>query len=152
MWAMAPKLWFETVICALALAACAPSEPRPVEITFGEEACALCRMQISDRTFAAEIVDSDGRVIKFDDIGCSFRFEADGRLQAPAAARFVTGYESKEWLRAEQAWFVRSAGMKTPMTSGIVAFRDRERAADFAGKHNVKPERFDEATEVAIAR
>jgi copper chaperone NosL len=45
----------------------------PVDIDPGDM-CQSCKMAISQKKYAAEFVDKDGGVFKFDDIGCMFRF------------------------------------------------------------------------------
>ncbi|HEU5219058.1 MAG TPA: hypothetical protein VFU23_10390 [Gemmatimonadales bacterium] len=53
---------------ALLVAACAAGGPRP--IAYGKEACAFCRMTVSDPRFGAELVTTRGRVYTFDSIEC----------------------------------------------------------------------------------
>jgi copper chaperone NosL len=66
--------------------------------------------------------------MKFDDIGCMLRYrDAAGTTLKPLAI-FVTDFETREWLPAEKAFFVRPANVKTPMGSGIVAYASMEKA------------------------
>lgn len=61
------------IILVLLLTAC-QSKPRgPVPID-RDDACASCRMAISERRYAAELIDQDGNIYKFDDIACMLRF------------------------------------------------------------------------------
>src|SRR5262245_64913286 len=52
------------------LAACGPPAQGPAPIAWDEEACAHCRMLISDPAFAAQLRAEDGSVESFDDPGC----------------------------------------------------------------------------------
>jgi copper chaperone NosL len=82
-------------------------------------------MAISQVKFASEIVTSDGEVYKFDEIGCMIRFKDQAEL--PERTKFyVKDFYSGEWIDAEEAIFVRSSDVATPMNSGIVAFKTRE--------------------------
>lgn len=100
-------------------------KPVPIE---DHDACSFCRMAISEKQFAAEIITTDETVLKFDDIGCMLRYrEASGDKLKPAAI-FVNDYDSKEWLKAPKAFFVRSTTIKTPMGSGIIAFGEKSKA------------------------
>ena len=89
--------------------------------------CGYCRMAISQKQFAAEVLDADGNAVKFDDIGCMLRYLANGERK-PAAV-FVTDYANRQWLHAKAAVFVQGSKVATPMGGGILAFSDRGRAA-----------------------
>lgn len=109
------------------LIACLSGDIKPVPIEDGDM-CSLCRMAISEKQFAAEMITDDERVLKFDDIGCLLRYSKAGKGQFKAMAIFVTDYDSRQWLKAEKAIFVRSKNIKTPMASGIVAYGDKSKA------------------------
>lgn len=106
------------------LFACAAGQIGPVPIDDGD-ACSFCRMAISERQFAAEIIKTDEAVLKFDDIGCMLRYQEKAEDKSKPAAIFVTDYASKEWIKAEDAFFTRSETIKTPMGGGIIAFRHK---------------------------
>lgn len=128
---------FYAFVCAAAVlaalhAACARSpDLRPPQIAYGAAECELCRMIISEEPFAAAavIVDSDGvRKVAFDDIGCLLDF-----LRDPPRAAQVTGYvhdyETRAWIDAANAVFVRSAALQTPMASQLAACESTAAAA-----------------------
>jgi copper chaperone NosL len=90
--------------------------------------CSFCRMAISEKQYAAEIIDQEENVMKFDDIGCMLHYlEGSGAKLKPAAI-FVTDVETRSWLPVDKAFFARPANMKTPMGSGIVAYAAKEKA------------------------
>jgi copper chaperone NosL len=111
---------------ALAFAACS-SVIAPTDIESGDM-CSFCRMAISEKQYAAEIVDTDENVFKFDDIGCMLRYLKARGATPKEEVVFVMDSQSKRWLKAEEAFFVRSKTVKTPMGSGIVAFSSAESA------------------------
>jgi copper chaperone NosL len=121
----------ELALCALAaalaLAACAGGPPEPVPIVLDEDACSHCRMAISEREYAAELVTREGQVERFDDIGCLAAWLREHGRPAGAAA-FVTDYRSGEWLAAEAAVYVAAPALPTPMGSGLAAFAERAAA------------------------
>jgi copper chaperone NosL len=41
---------------------------------------------------------------------------------------FVMDYDSKQWIKAEEAAYVKSERIQTPMAGGIVAFGQKPRA------------------------
>lgn len=108
-------------------AGCQNGPPRPVEI-LPEDACGYCRMAISERRFAAEFIDRDGIARKFDDIGCLLAaLKRESKDTLPLAI-YVVDYERRAWIEGEQACFVRSSELKTPMGGGLAAFQDCQRA------------------------
>jgi copper chaperone NosL len=98
-----------------------------VEIS-AEDMCAFCKMAISERQYAAEFLNRDGDVFKFDDIGCMANYVAEKQAGDSVAAFYVVDFDSKRWLKAEEASFIASPNFHTPMGGGMVAYKDRSRA------------------------
>jgi copper chaperone NosL len=112
-----------------AAAGCGPADAtRPPTVRFGEEACAFCRMIISDERFAAARVSTSGEVLKFDDVGCLLRHEADD--PQPAAAYWVHNFRGPDWLNAREAVYVPSGRVASPMGYGLVAVPNAQAARD----------------------
>lgn len=137
---------------ALALAAaCAGGPPEPEPIVLDEDACAYCRMAISQREFAAELVTRQGRVETFDDAGCLAAWlRAHGRPEG--AAVFVADYRSGEWLPAEAATFVVSPALPTPMRSGLGAFAGPAAAAAAAAELGGETAGWEQVRSGAVGR
>ncbi len=94
----------------------------PVDILPGET-CSECGMHITDVKFAGEYVTSDGRVKKFDDLGClveSYIKEKDKVVNI-----WVKDFDTGVWIGSDEAVFVE--GFTTPMNYGFVAFRRGKR-------------------------
>jgi copper chaperone NosL len=128
---------------ALWLAGCGAPKFEPVEIAV-EDMCALCKMAISEKQYAAEFISRDGDAFKFDDIGCMANYVAEKKVE-DVAAYYVVDFDSKQWLKAEEANFVASPNFHTPMSGGIVAFRDRSRAEASAAANQGRLISFAEA-------
>ena len=123
-------------IAAIALAAsCQKSTIEPIAIE-ANEMCSFCRMSISEKRYAAELIDNDGQAYKFDDISCMANFIEQKRNNASIQATFVMDFDRREWLKAENASYVRSSEFKTPMNGGIVAFKDQSSAQAAATKYH----------------
>lgn len=114
---------------------CQKSAIEPAAIA-AEDICGYCRMAISEKQYAAQFVDREGQPFKFDDIGCMIEHLKTRKNRADIAAYFVADFESRSWLKAEDAVLVRSKDLKTPMGFGIVAFKDREKADQAAGAYH----------------
>lgn len=135
------------VLFLLVLSACAgtaTAEPTPPTIHYGEDACELCGMIISEERYAAGYITADGQQHIFDDIGDMF--QAQQASNQEIIAFFAHNYEDNHWLRAEKATFVQSKGLRTPMASGLVAFETTEKAQAFAAEAQGKMMTFTEVS------
>jgi len=121
-------------LIVLMLIGCGASELKPVDI-YPEDMCSQCRMAVSDKRFASEIITDQREVFKFDDIGCMENFK-DRSKELHVAAIFLKDYESKDWMPFDRSIIVETDVM-TPMGSGKVAFADSTRAKQFAKEHPV---------------
>lgn len=136
-------LWRSGALVLWMLAAgCARGELNPEPLAVGREACAFCRMTVSQAEFASQVV-APGELPKFfDDLGCLGSY-LTGTTEVPAsAAIFVTDHRTKAWVRAEDALFSRVPSLATPMSSHLVAHASTEsRDADssLAGSSAVPP-------------
>lgn len=119
--AMALALALGCVYC------CGGGTPEPVAIVLDEDACDRCRMAISERRYAAQLVTREGRIERFDDLGClAARIRERGRPEGAGA--YVAAYRGGAWLAAETAAYVVSPALPTPMGYGLAAFADRAAA------------------------
>ncbi|MBI1952646.1 MAG: nitrous oxide reductase accessory protein NosL [Candidatus Omnitrophica bacterium] len=133
----------------LLLAGCQErSSARPPAIRYGEEPCAQCRMLIGDARYAAALVPAAGEAKKFDDIGCLIRYQA--QHPEPSTAVWVRAYRADEWLAAEEAAFVHSAELATPMGSGLVALAADEDAAQVGREMRGEVVRFEELPAIVL--
>lgn len=115
-------------ILTLFLSACS-REIKPEEIE-PHDVCYFCKMAISQLNFAAEIITPDGEVYKFDDIGCMIEFKRLKELPNGSVI-FVRDFYTKEWIKIEEAYFVRSEKIQTPMNYFIATFKTRESLEKF---------------------
>jgi len=116
------------LILGLLISSCS-KEIKPEEIE-PHDICYLCKMAISQIQFATEIVTPDGEVYKFDDIGCMIEFKSSKELPQ-GSVMFVRDFYTKEWVRIENAFFVRSEKIQTPMNYFVVTFKTRESLEKF---------------------
>jgi copper chaperone NosL len=124
------RTWLLWSVLVLA-AGCGPADTsRPPSVRFGEEACAFCRMIISDERFAAARVSAGGEVLKFDDLGCLLRHEAT--QTQPAAAYWVHDFRGQDWLNAREAIYVASGRVASPMGYGLAAVATAQAAREMA--------------------
>ncbi|MCC6681463.1 MAG: nitrous oxide reductase accessory protein NosL [Phycisphaeraceae bacterium] len=140
---MMHRLMVVLVLFAAAICGSCRDEERiePPALHLGAQECDFCRMMVSDGRFAAACIvrESDGRLtsLVFDDIGCLLRYEAEA-TSGGIVQRYVTDYESEQWLTTEQATIVQSEQLHTPMACGIAACATSQAAdrllAQFPGR------------------
>jgi len=124
---------FSVLLLAATLIACRASAAAPVAIDPAHDACAECRMLISDVHLGAQIVAPGEEPRLFDDIAC-LRAYLKGHTSSPDAAAFVVDHLSGAWVPAGAAVYTQSSARVTAMGSGILthadaASRDRDPAA-----------------------
>lgn len=98
-----------------------PLEPAPLDTR--NEACASCRMPVSDASFSSQVVAPGELPRFFDDLACLANFLKQGKAPAGAVA-FVADHRTDQWVRAEAAVYTRVPGLSTPMGSHLVAHAD----------------------------
>ena len=117
---------FWVIIALVCLSGCKTASIEPVALE-REDICSYCKMAISEKQYAAEFIDNDGKAFKFDDIGCMVNFIQTKKV-SNVAAYFVMDLDNKEWLKADDAFFVRTPAFYTPMGGNTAAFKDKSRA------------------------
>lgn len=116
----------------LGAAGCGESDSEPAALG-AQEACAACRMAVSDAGLASQIVAAGELPLFFDDLGCLTGFLKKGRVPEGAVV-FVADHRTRAWVRADRAVYTRVPTLATPMGSHLVAHasassRDEDAAA-----------------------
>jgi len=108
--------------------------PRPIR--YGQDECSDCGMIISDRRFGAEIITRKGKVFKFDDVGCLASFIERGAIPRDAVkTSLVTDFNSaNKFIALDQAVFLKSDRLKSPMRSDCAAFATTEELEKVQGE------------------
>ena len=111
------------------LAACRPKGPVPIE--YGQDICAFCKMIIADPRYGAELITKKGKVYKFDSVECMVAYMMYDVKPGDVAAAYVTDFAHPgKLIPAEEAYYLQSTGLRSPMSLGITAFatkRDLEK-------------------------
>lgn len=117
-------------VSLLAAGACAAGAAGPPEIVVDRTACSHCGMLISEPIYAAayQAPGSAGRV--FDDIRCLI--EAAKQETAGELRFWFRDASDGSWIDGDEATFVASADIRTPMSGGMLAYRDPAAAEEAA--------------------
>lgn len=131
----------KTSLSVLALAASLAAIPGceqqaadgPPAVRLGDSVCDQCNMIISDERWATATIVEGARgpePLLFDDFNCQVNHEAE-HPDRTIVARWSHDHATLEWLRTDQARFLMSPGLRTPMGSKTAAFAS-EAAAEAA--------------------
>ncbi len=122
------------LVAVVLTGACAPAAvpQTPPTIRYGEDMCDGCGMIISEPTYAAGYHTTTGETRRFDDIGEMMNYHREH--QEGVAAFWVHDRDTREWIRAETAYFVISPYLHTPMGYGVAAFATESVARDQASQ------------------
>lgn len=115
------KLLMMSVGIILAALGCSQE---PVQIHYGSDECAHCRMMILEEEFAAQIVSRYGKAYKFDSIECMAAFYNTKATDLEGAIAWVADFENRNWLKVQNALFVQSEIVNSPMGASLLAFSD----------------------------
>ena len=110
-----------------------PDFDEPPDIRYGEDSCERCLMIINEARFAAAYVTDAGETRRFDDIGGMVAYKDE--ISEDVAVFWVHDFDTEEWLKAEQAFYVESQ-QQTPMGFGVIAFADRQQADQWAAEND----------------
>lgn len=120
---MRPKSLPAFLFIALLSATACQKGPRPIALD--TDTCAYCRMSVSDPKFAAELVTDKGKVYTFDSIECLAAYVVTEGEKA-GGTPWVSDYDRPgTWLKADEAFFVRSPLLRSPMALNVAAFKTR---------------------------
>jgi copper chaperone NosL len=131
---MRNKISIGLIFIVLLCAGCSSSQPEAVPIQ-PEDMCSYCRMAITSKHFAAELITSDEKVFKFDDIGCMLNFVDTKTAGKQITALYVADFNSQQWIPAEQAHYVSTDKVQTPMNGNFLAFENPKDASEAASKY-----------------
>lgn len=122
----APRTWrcrllpLGLVVMALA-AACAGGPPKPVPIDTAHDACAWCRMIVSDARFAGEVLVPNEEPRIFDDLGCLEGYLKNGPPLSADSAIYVVDHRTRALVLGRDAVYTRVDSLSGPMGSHVIA-------------------------------
>ncbi len=93
-----------------------------VQMHWDRDMCERCKMAISERKFAVQIIERvSGKAYKFDDLGCAVLWMDEEKIPwKKKAILWVTDAKTGKWIDARKALYV--SGAITPMAFGFAAY------------------------------
>lgn len=139
------------VLFSLIISACnsGPDLESPPEIRYGEDTCTRCLMIINEARYAASYVTGTGEVRHFDDLGEMYAYIHE--FPENVIIYWVHDYDTEEWLKGREAFYVAGTGFRTPMGFNIVAVSTEERAESLAAETDGVVYTFESLVSLAAA-
>lgn len=100
--------------------------PKPID--YGNDGCHFCKMTIVDKIHASELITNKGKVFKFDATECMTNFLTENK-EISISNLLTNYYESPtDFMPAQEATFLISENLPSPMGANLTAFKTREQA------------------------
>jgi copper chaperone NosL len=113
------------LVMASLLAGC--GEPQPRALALGAESCAHCHMGLADEGHGAEVLLRTGKAYPFDSVECLVGYLLENGRDPNVHSLWVLDFSNPGTLvRAEEAFFLQSPMLDSPMGLGLTAFGRRE--------------------------
>ena len=95
------------------------------QMHWDRDMCERCKMAISDRKFAAQIINpQNGKGYKFDDLGCAVLWMDEEKIPwKDKAVIWITDAKNGKWIDARKAKYL--GGAITPMAFGFAAYTEQ---------------------------
>ncbi|WP_457619262.1 nitrous oxide reductase accessory protein NosL [Lutibacter sp.] len=120
-------------IATLLFIASCKVEPQAIE--YGKDQCSYCKMNIVDKTHAAQYVTKKGKQFKFDAIECMIN-DLSNKKEGDMALLLVANYANPgKMINAESATYLISKEIKSPMGANLSAFFSKSKAEEFQQKY-----------------
>ncbi len=124
--------------------------PKPEPINYGQDVCELCKMNITDNKFAAEIVTNKGKIYKFDSVECLFNFKHLEIDNMEIHSEWVNDFSNPGALiNLKEAFFLHSDVFRSPMGLNVLSFSSQEKRDELKNQYGGKELTYQEVFELA---
>jgi copper chaperone NosL len=139
---------FGFVVLVIILTSCSK---KPQEINYNSDECDYCTMQIRDNRFAAEIINGENKVYKFDSIECLIGFAlAKNILDDKSLSLFVCDYQNPgNFIEARNSFFTHNENFTSPMGLNVQAFSSESECEKFMKENGGKKLKWDDVVKMA---
>ncbi len=109
--------------------------PHPVPIQVGKDACAYCKMNLSDLKFSCEMVTEKGRVYLFDDLCCLVNYLRENKIDPGKSSFYISDFSNPLSLcRSSSAVYLNSENIRGPMGGSLCGFGNLDSAKFYRTK------------------
>ena len=133
------------LVTAILITGC---EPKPQPIDLGSDQCSYCRMMITEQEFGSQILNKQGRSFKFDSVECMAAFDLNDDGEN-LHSKWVPDFLDRDtWLRAEEAVYLHSETLRSPMGLYLTAYSTREHAHEMKEEYGGEVISYESVKEV----
>lgn len=145
------KWFFILTLFTLAMVVSSCSK-NPEPINYGSDVCELCKMNITDNKFAAEIITTKGKIYKFDSIECLFQFKQYAMdTKEKIHSEWVNDFSNPgNFIELKKAFFLRSDVIRSPMGLNVLSFSSLDKLNEILNQHGGQRMEYDEVMKLAI--
>ncbi len=120
------------LVIGISIAALSGCSTKPQPLRIGQDNCDFCKMTISDHRFGAELITKKGKVFKFDDEKCIIGFLNTKKVvQADISGIYFVDFSiPAKLVNVDEAHFLQSPALKSPMGGNIAAFSNEDSLAN----------------------
>jgi len=106
-------------------------------IEYGQDECAFCTMRINDNKYSAMIVETDGKLHKFDSIECLTDFALVKDYVDDTEHSFMISdfYSPGNFIDARRSMFVHNDNFPSPMGLNVMGFDSKKMANKFMSEN-----------------
>lgn len=126
------------------------SEPKP--ITYGDDKCDYCTMNIMDKPYGTELVTDKGKVYKFDSTECLLNYMKENNHAEYAHILTNTMDKPAELIDANICTFLISEKLPSPMGENITAFSNEAEAKKAHKEYGGELFNFDKLKELKMGK
>ena len=127
------KLFYMVFVGIFLFAGCGEKKVEVEPINESVHVCEVCKMQVKDEAYSTQLTTKNGQNYKFDDIGCMNVWKKENGTEN-IVKQWVRDNKDLNWVEYSQASYVYDASFRTPMCYGIVSFKHKTSAEDYAKK------------------
>ena len=113
-------------LCLFTFASCGAQGPRAIHLN--KDACAYCKMSITDPPFVAQLITVKGRDYVFDDLTCMVSFKKENSTIEIADAYVADFCRPATFVDLDKAFLIQSDSLRSPMAGNIAGFASQDSA------------------------
>ncbi len=111
---------------------------QPKAIDYGNDGCHFCKMTIVDKIHASELITDKGKVYKFDATECMMDYLKDNPELDTFALLSNHFEKAGSFIKVEDATFLISKNLPSPMGANLTAFESLEKAKEIQSEKGGK--------------
>jgi len=113
-------------LCLFTFASCGAQGPRAIHLN--KDACAYCKMSITEPPFVAQLITVKGRDYVFDDLNCMISFKKENSTIEIADAYVADFCKPATFVNLDKAFLIQSDSLRSPMAGNMAGFASQDSA------------------------